>query len=154
MDSPTPRCLQGTDKASKVSKPPYGCSKTMTFRARRSWVESSGSSGIILSVIATGSGFISTVSLESSVREQIWGGQDQVGQVSPKTLPRPSSYPLLGPKYPLLGTIYPQLRVQGGSWYLLVEIWVDSISAEGSEMQNNPDMVFFSGNEGPCFGSP
>ena len=27
--------------------------------------------------------------------------------------PRPSSYPLLGPKYRLLGTIYPQLRVQG-----------------------------------------
>ena len=33
-----------------------------------------------------------------------------------KSPPRPSSYPLLGPKYPLLGTIYPQLRVQGGSW--------------------------------------
>ena len=33
-----------------------------------------------------------------------------------KREPRPSSYPLLGPKYPLLGTIYPQLRVQGGSW--------------------------------------
>ena len=32
-------------------------------------------------------------------------------------LPRPSSYPQLGPKYPLLGTIYPQLRVQGGSSY-------------------------------------
>ena len=31
-------------------------------------------------------------------------------------VPRPSSYPLLGPKYLLLGTIYPQLRVQGGSW--------------------------------------
>ena len=31
-------------------------------------------------------------------------------------IPRPSSYPLLGPKYPLLGTIYPQLRVQGRSW--------------------------------------
>ena len=30
--------------------------------------------------------------------------------------PRPSSYPLLGPKYPLSGTIYPQFRVQGGSW--------------------------------------
>ena len=38
--------------------------------------------------------------------------------------PRPSSYPLVGPKYPLLGTIHtyiyiyihPQLRVQGGSW--------------------------------------
>ena len=30
--------------------------------------------------------------------------------------PRPSSYPLLGPKYLLLGTIYPQLRVQRGSW--------------------------------------
>ena len=30
--------------------------------------------------------------------------------------PRPSSYPLLGPKYLLLGTIYTQLRVQGGSW--------------------------------------
>ena len=30
--------------------------------------------------------------------------------------PRPSSYPLLGPKYLLLGTIYPQLRVQGRSW--------------------------------------
>ena len=29
--------------------------------------------------------------------------------------PRPSSYPLLGPKYPLLGTMYPKLRVQGGS---------------------------------------
>ena len=26
--------------------------------------------------------------------------------------PRPSSYPLLGPKYPLLEIIYPQLRVQ------------------------------------------
>ena len=25
-------------------------------------------------------------------------------------IPRPSSYPLLGPKYLLLGTIYPQLR--------------------------------------------
>ena len=34
----------------------------------------------------------------------------------PGHVPRPSSYPLLGPKYPLLGTIYPQLRVQGGSW--------------------------------------
>ena len=33
-------------------------------------------------------------------------------------LPRPSSYPLLGPKYLLLGTIYPQLRVQGRSSYL------------------------------------
>ena len=33
--------------------------------------------------------------------------------------PRPSSYPLLGPKYPLLGTIYPQLRVQGRSWKVL-----------------------------------
>ena len=33
------------------------------------------------------------------------------------SLPRPSSYPLLGPKYPLLETIYPQLRVQGTSWY-------------------------------------
>ena len=32
-------------------------------------------------------------------------------------IPRPSSYPLLGPKYLLLGTIYPQLRVQGGSWF-------------------------------------
>ena len=32
--------------------------------------------------------------------------------------PRPSSYPLLGPKYLLFGTIYPQLRVQGGSWLL------------------------------------
>ena len=30
--------------------------------------------------------------------------------------PRPSSYPLLGPKYLLLGTLYPQLKVQGGSW--------------------------------------
>ena len=29
--------------------------------------------------------------------------------------PKPSSYPLLGPKYPLLGTIHPQLRVQGRS---------------------------------------
>ena len=35
------------------------------------------------------------------------------------SLPRPSSYPLLGPKYLLYGTIYPQLRVQGGSWYLV-----------------------------------
>ena len=33
-------------------------------------------------------------------------------------VPRPSSYPLLGPKYPLLGTIYPQLRVQGRSWFI------------------------------------
>ena len=32
-------------------------------------------------------------------------------------IPRPSSYPLLGPKYPLLRTIYPQLKVQGRSWY-------------------------------------
>ena len=32
-----------------------------------------------------------------------------------KSLPRPSFYPLLGPKYPLLGTIYPNVRVQGGS---------------------------------------
>ena len=31
------------------------------------------------------------------------------------SFPRPSSYPLLGPKYLLLGTIYPQLRVQGRS---------------------------------------
>ena len=30
--------------------------------------------------------------------------------------PRPSFYPLLGPKYPLLGTIYPNLRAQGRSW--------------------------------------
>ena len=35
-----------------------------------------------------------------------------------KYVPRPSSYPLLGPKYLLLGTIYPQLRVQGGSWLM------------------------------------
>ena len=34
-------------------------------------------------------------------------------------LPRPSSYPLLGPQYLLSGTIYPHLRVQGGSWILL-----------------------------------
>ena len=34
--------------------------------------------------------------------------------------PRPSSYPLLGPKYLLLGTIYPQLRVQGGSFNVQV----------------------------------
>ena len=40
------------------------------------------------------------------------------GRVISWYLPRPSSYPLLGPKYPLLGTIYPQLRVQGGSWYM------------------------------------
>ena len=33
-------------------------------------------------------------------------------------IPRPSSYPLCGPKYPLLVTIYPQLRVQGRSWYM------------------------------------
>ena len=33
-----------------------------------------------------------------------------------KGVPRPSSYPQLGPKYPFLRTIYPQLRVQGGSW--------------------------------------
>ena len=33
-------------------------------------------------------------------------------------VPRPSSYPLLGPKYLLLGAIYPQLRAQGGSCYL------------------------------------
>ena len=31
-------------------------------------------------------------------------------------VPRPSSYPLSGPKYPLLGTICPQLRVLGRSW--------------------------------------
>ena len=37
---------------------------------------------------------------------------------SGRQLPRPSSYPLLGPEYLLLGTIYPQLRVQGGSWYI------------------------------------
>ena len=37
-------------------------------------------------------------------------------------LPRPSSYPLLGPKYLLLGTIYPQLRVQGGSWF--TDLWI------------------------------
>ena len=37
-------------------------------------------------------------------------------------IPRPSSYPLLGPKYVLLGTIYPQLRVQGGSWFSRVLI--------------------------------
>ena len=37
-----------------------------------------------------------------------------------KCMPRPSSYPLLGPKYLLLGTIYPQLRVQGGSWWALI----------------------------------
>ena len=33
--------------------------------------------------------------------------------------PRPSSYPLLGPKYLVLGTIYPQLRAQRGSWAVL-----------------------------------
>ena len=33
------------------------------------------------------------------------------------SIPRPSSYPLSGPKYLLLGTISPQLRVQGGSWF-------------------------------------
>ena len=33
-------------------------------------------------------------------------------------VPRPSSYPLLGPKYPELGATYPQLRVLGGSWYV------------------------------------
>ena len=38
-------------------------------------------------------------------------------------VPRPSSYPLLGPKYLLLGTIYPQLRVQGGSWYMGLLKW-------------------------------
>ena len=38
--------------------------------------------------------------------------------MSNNSVPRPSSYPLLGPKYLLLGTIYPQLRAQGGSWYL------------------------------------
>ena len=41
-------------------------------------------------------------------------------------VPRPSSYPLLGPKYLLLGTIYPQLRVQGGSWYVILECSFDS----------------------------
>ena len=38
-----------------------------------------------------------------------------------KSIPRPSSYPLLGPKCPLLRTIYPQLRVLGGSWLLSPE---------------------------------
>ena len=38
-----------------------------------------------------------------------------MGPASRTSVPRPSSYPLLGPKYLLLGTIYPQLRVQGGS---------------------------------------
>ena len=37
------------------------------------------------------------------------------------SLPRPSFYPLSGPKYPLLGTIYPNLKVQGGSWFALVQ---------------------------------
>ena len=46
-------------------------------------------------------------SLEASLASEIY-----------LNLPRPSSYPLLGPKYLLSGTIYPQLRVQGGSWYL------------------------------------
>ena len=39
-----------------------------------------------------------------------------------KCLPRPSSYPLLGPKYPLLGTIFPQLRVQGGSRFWGIDL--------------------------------
>ena len=39
-------------------------------------------------------------------------------------IPRPSSYPLLGLKHPLLGTMYPQLRVQGGSWYICMEIMI------------------------------
>ena len=43
---------------------------------------------------------------------------DQPLQSVVPQLPRPSSYPLFGPKYLLLGTIYPQLRVQGGSWSL------------------------------------
>ena len=38
------------------------------------------------------------------------------------SVPRPSFYPLLGPKYILLGTIYPQLRVQGGSWYKVTSL--------------------------------
>ena len=32
-------------------------------------------------------------------------------------IPRPSSYPLLGPKYPLLGNICLHLRVLGVPWY-------------------------------------
>ena len=31
-------------------------------------------------------------------------------QLPTYNLPRPSFYPLLGPKYPLLGTIYPQFK--------------------------------------------
>ena len=41
-----------------------------------------------------------------------------LGSDSKVHLPRPSSYPLLGPKYPLLGTICPQLRVLEGSGLL------------------------------------
>ena len=32
-----------------------------------------------------------------------------------RSVPRPFSYPLLGPKYPLLGTIYPHEEDPGGS---------------------------------------
>ena len=48
-------------------------------------------------------------------------------------LPRPSSYPPLGPKYLLLGTIYPQLRVQGGSWCMGFGSFGSGFVMEGTE---------------------
>ena len=54
--------------------------------------------------------------MDNRIRKQLY----YLRQYSPKhsSSPRPSSYPLLGPKYLLLGAIYPnpQLRVPGGSW--------------------------------------
>ena len=37
-----------------------------------------------------------------------------------ESFPRPSISPLLDPKCPLFGTIYPYLRVQGGSWSVVL----------------------------------
>ena len=53
-------------------------------------------------------------------------------------IPRPSSYPLLGPKYLLLGTLYLQLRVQGGSW-----LWLEKTQEPKSATQHttNPNLV-------------
>ena len=61
------------------------------------------------------------VYLRGTILRKDWGNYHIISPVGviggvEDPLPRPSSYPLLGPKYLLLGTIYPQLRVQGGSW--------------------------------------
>ena len=46
--------------------------------------------------------------------------------------PRPSSYPLSGPKYLALGTIYPKLRVLGGSWSIEDSMSYDCLQGPGA----------------------